>query len=387
MIKKIHTLQELHDLMNKSNVDSQGLKNVTRVLESGFLSKPEGGDYVKKFQENIAVYFDKKFAFATTSGTASLHAAVAVLGLNPLDEVLVPAVTFMADASVVIQEGAKPVFVDVLSEDLNIDPDDVEKKITKKTKAIIVVHLYGRPANLDRLMKIAKKYNLVLIEDCAQAFGARYKGKRVGSYGDLAICSFYQTKHLVCGEGGMVLTDNKRWADKLKSILNNGIKHPNVDLYDFDNVGFNYQMTEMQAALGVRQLERIEELNLKRRERAQIYVDTLLETGLKFIGDTKDSYCVYCYQTAILPKKYKNKRNMIMKKLKSLDVPIKNQYPMALSETELARRLKLTDPSETPIASELTKRVINLFVHPGLDINDVKYFATSIKKVISNINN
>ncbi len=373
------------DKINKQIVDEQGMKNVLKVLKSGFLSKPEGGVFVKRFQGKISKLINKQHCFTTNSGTSALHAAVACLGLNKDDEVLMPALTFIADASVVIQQQAKPVFVDVSPDDFNLDPDDVRRKITKKTKALIVVHLYGKPAKMDELVTIARENGLVLIEDCAQAIGAKYKGTVVGSFGDFSCFSFYQTKHLVTGEGGMVATNSNKYAEILRSILNNGINRANLEDYDFDHLGFNYQMTEIQAALGLRQLERLSKLNQIRRKHADLYRNFFKGTSIKFQSDDKNSYNVYCYLTGLLPKEMTGKRDEFISKLIDMHIPIKKQYPVILPETTIYKALDLECESNTPNSHDISKRVFNLYVNPGLDTEDIQYFATSILKTYREI--
>lgn len=373
------------DKINKYIVNEEGIKNVIKVLRSGFLSKPEGGIYIHLFQNRMSRILGKKFSFATASGTSSLHAAITSLGLKQDDEVLVPALTFMADASVLIQEHIKPIFVDVSNEDFNLDPVDVQRKITKNTKALIVVHLYGQPANMDKLTQIAKKNKLVLIEDCSQAAGAKYKNKPVGSFGDISCFSFYQTKHLVTGEGGMISTNNENYANRLSSILNNGIKRSNLENYDFDRIGFNYQMTEIQAALAVSQLKRLDKLNDVRRRNAKIYRELLSGTDIQFQKESVNTVNVYCYLTGLLPERLKSKRDLFVNRVLSAQIPIKKQYPLSLPETEVCRNLSLGNLMDTPVATNISKRVFNLYVNPGLEEKDVVSFSRIILKVYKEI--
>jgi perosamine synthetase len=372
--------------MNKNIVSNEGINNVLQVLRSGYLSKPEGGIFVKKFQNRMAKLHNKKFGFAVTSGTSSLHAIIATLGLKKNDEILIPALTFMADASVVIQQHAKPIFVDIGYDDFNIDPEDVIKKITKNTKALIIVHLFGQPAKMDELQKIAKKYKLIIIEDCAQAIGATYNHKPVGSFGELSCFSFYQTKHLITGEGGMILTNNLRYSTIFKSILNNGIKRSNLDAYDFDHIGFNYQMTEIHAALGTAQLKRIKILNKKRRELVKIYKKILINTDIQFQKELDNTQSAYCYLSAILPSRMRNKRDLFVKKVLSQGVPLKKQYPLTLPETKICRSMSYDNSQSTPIAVDISRRIFNMSVNPGLDKKDIENFANIILKVFNELN-
>lgn len=373
------------DKINKYVVDETGIKNVVKVLKSGFLSKPEGGVYVSRFQKEMSRWLGKRFCFATTSGTSSLHAAIALLDLKEKDEVLVPALTYVADASVVVQEGARPVFIDVSKDDFNIDPDDVIKKINKNTKVLIVVHMYGQPAKMNELQKIAKENKLVFIEDCAQATGAKYKNKPVGSFGDISCFSFYQTKHLVCGEGGLIATNNAVYANTLRSILNNGIKRACLEDYDYDHIGFNYQMTEMQAALAICQLKRLNKLSTIRRKHAKIYKEILSDTDIYFQKENKDTFSVYSYLTGLLPKKMTKKREQFLSAILKQGIPIKKQYPLSLPETEIFQKILGGKLADTPIAKNISKRVFNLYVNPGLDVADITRFAKTVLKIYKKI--
>ena len=377
--------QDFIKKINSEIVSRSGVLAVVKVLESGVLSRPEGGPHVKKFQNRMSKLINKKFCFATTSGTSSLHAAIALLQLNKDDEVLIPAITFMADASVVLQEKAKLVFVDISKEDFNMDPADAIRKISKKTRAMIVVHMYGQPANMDKFVEIAKKYSLVLIEDCAQAMGATYKDRLVGSFGDISCFSFYQTKHLVSGEGGMIAVNSDKYAESLKSILNNGIKRSRLEDYDFDRIGFNYQMTEIQAAILLSQLNRLIRLNNTRIRNANIYRKILNDTDIQFQSTDSNSVNVYCYLTCLLPKRLCAKRDLFVAKVQKEGIPIKKQYPLSLPETEFIQKLFPNLPKNTPVACDFSKRVFNLYVNPGLDEVDINNFAQKILNIYKKI--
>lgn len=371
----------------KDIVDERGIKNVVEVLKTGFLSKPEGGAYVKALQNEMSKILHQTFCFATTSGTSSLHGAIASLDLKNGDEVLIPALANIADASVVIQERLKPIFIDVSENNFNIEPELIEKNITKKTRALIVVHMYGQPAKIDELRKIAVSNNLILIEDCAQAAGATYKGLPVGSFGNLSCFSFYQTKHIVCGEGGLIATNNAKYAYALSSILNNGIKRDNLDDYDYDRIGFNYQMTEIQAALTLAQIPRQTELNEKRRKHADIYRKTLADTDISFQEEATNTKNNYFYLTGLLPNKLHDKRDAFIEMLKDRGVPVKKLYPLSLPEIQIIRSLFKTNPQDTPIAQNITKRIFNLYVNPAFNDDDITKFAETTKNVYLKLNN
>ncbi|RJO60276.1 DegT/DnrJ/EryC1/StrS family aminotransferase [candidate division WS5 bacterium] len=377
-------IEKIIDKINQAIVDDEEINAVSDILKSGFLSRPAGGPVVHNFQKFMAEAHDRKYAYASTSGTASLHLAISALELKSGNEVIVPALANIADCSVVIQEGATPVFADIDPEDFNIDPKDVEKKITKNTKAIIVVHMYGQPAKLDQLLKIARDNNLILIEDCAQAGGARYNGKYVGSFGDISCFSFYQTKHIIAGEGGMVLTDNKNWFKTIDSLANNGIMKDDLDAYDYDRIGYNYQITEIQAALGISQLMKLDQNNKVRRENVKLYKLALKDTRMVFQKDSPNTENSYFYLTGLLPENLTKKRKEFLNLVKEQGVPIKTLYPMILPDTKL---LKGKVNNDCPMAIDITKRLFNLYVNPGLEASDIQFMAEAIKKAYIKIYN
>lgn len=371
----MNSIERIINKINRNIIEAEDIEGITRVIRSGFLSRPAGGPMVVKFQEAIALMHSKKYAYATTSGTASLHLAVSSLSLKKGDEVIVPALANIADCSVLIQEGLTPVFADVNPKTFNIDPIDIERKITSRTKAIIVVHMYGEPVNIKSILRLKRKYRLILIEDCAQAAGAKINGRYVGSFGDISCFSFYQTKHIVMGEGGILLTNNKQWFNKIDSLANNGIIKRNLDKYNYDLVGYNYQMTEMQAVLGIAQLRRLDRLNKVRRANAEIYREQLKDLGISF--QESDGQCdnAYFYLTGILPTKMARKRNLFLDNVRRGGVPIKCLYPLILPETRL---LKGKVNNDCPVAKCLAGRLFNVYVNPGLERGDIIGFCRVI---------
>ncbi len=251
-------------------IEEDEINEVVASLRSGWLST---GPKVARFEEFFRAYIGAKHAMALNSCTAGLHLALIVSGIGPGDEVITTPMTFAATANTIIHVGAKPVFVDIELSSMNINPELIEEKITKKTKAIIPVHFAGRPCDMDKIMKIAKKHNLIVIEDAAHAIEAKYHGKKIGTIGDLTCFSFYVTKNIVTGEGGMVTTNNDEFAEKIqiyalhgmskgawKRYSDEGFKH-----YEIIYPGYKYNMMDIQAAIGMHQLPRVERY-LKRRE-------------------------------------------------------------------------------------------------------------------------
>ena len=293
---------------NPSKYLGKELNYFKRVLNSKSWSSTSGS-WVSHFETEFAKKFNVKYAVAFNSGTSTLHAALEAIGVGPGDEVLSPAITVIMDAAATIHANAIPVFVDVDPETFTMDPDDLEKKITLKSKAIIVVSIYGLPADMDRIMDIAKRHKLKVIEDNAQCFLSTYKGQLTGTIGDVASYSFENTKHLSCGEGGMIITNNSELAEKARKIGGHGFKNlsasegrvrlnedifQNPDYKRHDEIGWNYRMPEFLAAIGLAQLERIEELIELRKQSAQLFIDVMNDTDLlipqKIPNESTNSY-------------------------------------------------------------------------------------------------
>lgn len=251
--------------------DGNELAYVTDCINSRWISSK--GKYVQRFEEQFSEYCGVHQALAVSNGTVAIHLALVALGIGEGDEVIVPNLTFAAPANAVIYTGAKPVLVDVEPKSWNIDPRQIVRAITEKTKAIIPVHLYGHPCDMDEILKIAKAYGLKVIEDCAEALGTRYRGQLVGSFGDAATFSFFGNKTVTTGEGGMVLFADKATAELGRILRDHGMS-PKLR-YWHDLVGFNYRMTNLQAAVGVAQMERVSTLVDRKREMALRYRESL----------------------------------------------------------------------------------------------------------------
>ena len=234
-------------------VGEEEVNAVREVLLSGMYVS---GKKVKEFEEKFAEYIGTKYAIATSSGTAALHISLACLDIGPGDEVIVPPMTFFATIEAVLYQNAIPIFADV-DENYCMDPKSIENVITNRTKAIIPVHLFGYSANMKRIMEIARKYDLYVIEDCAQAHGTEYYGKKVGSIGHIGAFSFFATKNMTTGEGGMITTNDEEVAKKAKMIRSHGM----IDRDNHIMLGYNYRMTEMEAAFGLVQLSKLDQLN------------------------------------------------------------------------------------------------------------------------------
>src|SRR3989344_4427908 len=250
---------------SRQHIDQKDINSVVKVLKSDWITQ---GPTIERFERTVAKFVGNKHAVAVSSGTAALHAACFATGIEPEDEVLVPTLTFAASANCILYLRAKPILVDIDYETGNIDLDGIRKKITKRTKAIIAVDFAGHPADWGKLKKLAKRYKLILIDDAAHALGSKYQNKMIGSIADLTCFSFHPVKTITTGEGGMVLTNNKNYYERLLRFRHHGIiKKPKVGgwFYEMIDLGYNLRMTDIQAALGVSQLGKIDKFIQKIR--------------------------------------------------------------------------------------------------------------------------
>jgi perosamine synthetase len=330
---------------------------------------------VEKFEEEFKNFCNTKHAISCTNGTVALHLALLAFDIGPGDEVIVPTLTYIATANAVTYCGAKPVFVDSEPDTWNIDPNRIEEKINSNTKGIIVVHLYGHPVDMDLVIKIAKKYNLFVIEDVAEAHGAFYKGKATGSMGDISTFSFFGNKIITTGEGGMVVTNDDKLNEKMRMLKSQGMD--TVKRYWHPVVGYNYRMTNIQAAIGLGQLENISWHLKKRREIVDLYYKYLenLSEYIKFQAEKNWAIHSYWMFSILLKDTVKVSRNKFIELLKIDGIETRPVfYPVhtmpPYKETE----------EKYPIAEKLSKRGINLPTHALLKEEDIAYISIKIKK-------
>lgn len=298
-------------------IGEKELRYVTDAVLSGWISSQ--GKYIGKFEEMFAAFCGTKHGVAVSNGTVALHLALTALGIGPGDEVIVPALTFIATANVVRHCHAEPVFVDVCRSNWNIDPDLIEKAITPRTKAIIPVHLYGQPCDMDRIMAIAKRHRLWVVEDAAEAHGAEYQGRRVGAIGDMGCFSFYGNKIITTGEGGIIVTNNPELDEKLRILRDHGMNREKR--YWHDVVGFNYRMTNLQAAIGVAQLERWEQI-ISAKSRIQHHYQSGLEQCYLEVSEALENAQAVCwlYTAIIKPNNGNSIRDALLDKLKACNI-------------------------------------------------------------------
>lgn len=286
------------------------LEYVTDAVNSGWVSSK--GKYIGSFEREFAKYCGTEHATSVANGTVALHLALLSLGIGKGDEVIVPNLTFIAVANAVAYCGAKPVMIDSEFSSWCIDPKKIEEKISKRTKAIIAVHLYGHPADMDRIMEIAKKYRLLVIEDAAEAHGATYGERKVGSIGDIGCFSFYGNKIITTGEGGMLVTNNLKIHERALFLKNHGMSE--TDHYYHPEIGFNYRLTNLQAALGLAQLERLDYFIEKKRKIAKRYIESLKAVdGISVSPELPGAKSVYWMFSILIGKEYKLTRDGLRK--------------------------------------------------------------------------
>ncbi len=353
-------LQQQYD-----EIEDQIEQAVHRVLKSGWFIL---GQELEKFEQEFSGYVGTKFGIGVNSGSDALLLAMQALGIGNGDEVLTVSHTFISTVDSIVRNGAGPVFVDIDPETYCIDPAQIEKKITKKTRAIIPVHLYGTPADMTTIMEIAKNNNLYVIEDASQAHGARYKGKRVGSIGDIGCFSFYPAKNLgAYGDGGMVVTDNDEMAEKIKQLRNYG--QPEKNVHDF--VGVNSRLDEIQAAVLRVKLKYLDKWSQKRREIAGRYNELL--NGLPVITPIEKEFAEYVYHLYVIRSR---ERNKLQQNLLQNNIHTQIHYPTPVHKQKAYRDLGFD--IRLPVTEEICDEILSLPMHPYLSDADIKTIVDAI---------
>jgi dTDP-4-amino-4,6-dideoxygalactose transaminase len=348
------------------SIDRGDISSVVKVLKSGNLAQ---GPEVTKFESNFSFYVEGRSCVAVNSGTSGLHLALLALNIGPGDEVLVPSFTFAATANSVALTGATPVFIDIDAKTFNLDPELIEKSITNRTKAIQVVHLYGLPANMERILEIANKYNLKVIEDAAQAHLASIDGKSVGTFGDAAVFSFYPTKNMTSGEGGMIVLKNPDVARVCKLLRNQGMEKR----YENEIVGFNLRMSDLHAALGNSQLSKIESWTEKRIENAKFLSENIES---RVTPKTPLGYRHVFHQYTL---RINRNRDNFLAALHSNGIGAAVYYPTPVHKLP-AYQLNLNLPNTEIVTSQ----VISIPVHPKLKKKQLKKIANVINNLLRN---
>src|SRR3989338_2593763 len=371
--------------ITKPYIGEEEKRAIAQVIDSGWVSQ---GERVAEFEDKFAAYSGSKYAIAFSSCTAALHSALVVSGIGQKDEVIVPSLSFIATANAVVHSGAAPVFVDIDSKTCNIDPEKIERAITKKTKAIMSVHQMGLPADMDSIKRIADKHGLIIIEDAACAVGSEYKGKRIGSHGNSACFSFHPRKIITTGEGGMVTTDNYELSEKLKRFRHHSMSISPIDRHlarkvvieVYPEVGYNYRLTDMQAAMGIVQLGKLPFIIEARRKIAEFYNKEF--SSISCIKVPKiPGYAYHNYQSywIELLAGISLSRDLLMERLLEKGIATRRGIMAIHMEEAYAGR---GGKSKLPATENATKSMFLLPIYPTMTEDEQSYVVESIKEIL-----
>lgn len=372
----------------KQTVDEEDIQAVVDVLKGDYLTT---GPFVKEFEEKVASYVGAKYAVAVSNGTAALHVACLAAGITEGDEVIVSSLTFAASSNAVLYCGGTPVFADVDSKTYNIDPMDIERKITNKTKALVVVDFAGQPVDMDEIIAIANKHDLIIIEDAAHALGSKYKNERVGTRADMVTFSFHPVKPITTGEGGMITTNDEELYTKMMQFRTHGITRDREILtedhgawyYEQQSLGYNYRLTDLQSALGTSQMTKINQFINRRREIVKQYNDKFSEVKeitIPYEAEFSNSGW-HIYVIKINSELLKVSRKEIFEALQAENIGVNVHYlPVYLHPyyKELGYKKGIC-----PNAEELYEDIITLPLFPTMSDKDVEDVVSAVNKVIA----
>jgi len=348
--------------LSKAALGVEEAEAVARVLESGRLAQ---GPEVERFEQEWAGYLGTRFAVATSSGTAALHIALACLGITEGDSVVTTPFSFIATASSILMQHATPVFCDIDPKTFNMSPDQLEESIDEHTRAVVVVHLYGQPCDMEPLMAIARKRGLHVIEDACQAHGAEYHGRKAGSIGDVGVFSFYPSKNMTTGEGGMITTNDAGIAEKARMLRDHGQSRR----YQHETLGYNYRMTEIAAAIGLIQLRKLDRFNEARRNNANYYNRNLDDSLQKPEAVDGLSHVYHQYTVRV------QDRDGLCAHLERKGIGYGIYYPIPIHKQPLFRQ---HNGLIFAAAEEASRHVVSLPVHPSLSAEDLEYVVEAV---------
>jgi dTDP-4-amino-4,6-dideoxygalactose transaminase len=380
-------------VFGQPKIDEEEIQEVVDCMRSGWLGT---GPKVKDFQDTFASYKGANYAIGLNSCTAALHLSLLAAGVGPGDEVITTALTFCATVNAIIHTGATPVLVDVEESSMNIDANLIEEKITTRTKVILPVHFSGRLCDMEQICQIAEKYNLKVVEDCAHAIETEYKGKKAGTFGDFGCFSFYVTKNIITGEGGMVITDDPSAAERIKILglhgmsndawkrfSDDGYKH-----YEVAECGFKYNMTDMQAAIGIHQLKKIDAMWQRREEIWALYSRSFkdLPVGLpaEFDADMKHGYHLYTLMIDELACKVH--RDTFLKKMAANNIGVGVHY-LSIPEHKYYKEQYNWNVDDYPAAKKIGRQTVSLPISAKLTSEDCDDVITAVKQIINRAGN
>jgi dTDP-4-amino-4,6-dideoxygalactose transaminase len=358
--------------VSKLSLGKKELSAISKVIKSGQMTQ---GKKVAEFEQAFAKYIGTKYAVAVSSGTAALYLSLISLGIGKGDEVITTPFSFIASANAILYTGAKPIFVDIDEQTFNINPKLIEKAITRKTKAILPVHLYGLPCDMDSIQKIAKEHKLFVVEDACQAHGAQVKGIKVGSFGDLGCFSFYATKNMTTVEGGMITTNSSKLCKKLQLLRSHGSKIR----YHHEILGYNFRMTDINAAIGLVQLKKLPKFNKTRINNARYLTKNLSDIqGIKVPFVSPQTTHVF-HQYAVRIDKEIDRKGVI-EALDKKGIKTEVYYPIPIHKQKLYRSLGYLD--KLPVAEKTAKSVLSLPVHPYLRKSDLRKIVSALSSTL-----
>lgn len=365
--------------VNEPLLNGNEINYLMESIKSGWVSGE--GPFVKQFEQKVAAYVGRKYAIAVCNGTAALELAVAALNLEQGSEIILPTFTIISCAAAIIRRGCIPVLVDSDPVTWNMDVEQIEKKITPKTKAIMVVHIYGLPVDMEPVLRLAKKHRLKVIEDASEAIGQTYKGKFCGSMGDISTFSFYANKNITTGEGGMVLTDSEELAEHCSLMCNLCFNPKNR--YAHEELGYNFRMTNLQAAVGLGQLERIDEIIQRKRTTGKRYTELLSDIGCFQLPLEFTSYAVNIYWVygIVLKDEVPFDANEMMRRLEQKHIGTRPFF-WPMHEQPVFRRMRLFSKESYPVAERLARR--GFYIPSGLALTAEQriHVATALKTII-----
>ena len=355
--------------------------NVINCVRTNWISSE--GKFVKEFEKKFSQYNSRKFGVAVSSGTAALEVAIKSLNLKKNSEVIIPSFSIIATALCVVKCGLKPILVDCSLSTWNMDPEKVLKKISKKTSAIIITHIYGLPVDLQKIMNVAKKKNIKIIEDAAEVIGLKYKNRICGSFGDLSTFSFYANKHITTGEGGMIVTNKKDLYEKCKSLRNLSFSKSYFDRYNHDDIGWNYRMTNMQAALGCGQLKSINKIVKRKREIGNLYYKHLKKNKHLLFQENKNSYSknIYWVFGVLLKKNSRSKRDFLMRALLKNKIDTRPFF-LSMNKQKIFKKMKIFSKSKMPNSEYLSNNGFYLPSGLGISDSEIRYVCTTLNQLL-----
>jgi perosamine synthetase len=364
--------------MSSPDINDQDIALVVQALKSGHLSM---GPFVEQFEQKFCAYIGAKHAIAVSSGTAGLHLCMHAAGLRPGDEVITSPFSFVASANCILYQGAKPVFVDIDEATFGLDPALVANAIDQNTRAILPIHVFGQPCSMDELLTLSNKHGLLLFEDACEAVGAEYRGRKVGSFGKANVFAFYPNKQMTTGEGGIILTDDDEWAEKFRSLRNQGRSKMGAWLHH-EVLGFNYRMSELSAALGCSQISRIDELLDKRQKAANHYRERLSDiTGVRLLepAPTTTRMSWFVMLVGLDPDIC---RDSVMQHLQAAGIPTRTYFSPIHLQPYFRERFGYRE-GDFPVTERIANTSLALPFFSNMTTDDIDYVSDTLKRAIS----